>query len=79
MSPKFVIGTCFLQTKYDRKLNGSLGRRGAAPLPPPSAEASFRKLLAAQGKKLPPAAPPSFVKKLDSIPEIELPPDHPMR
>jgi hypothetical protein len=52
---------------------------GGEPPPPPSTEASFRKLLAAQGKKLPPAAPPSFIKKLDSIPEIELPPDHPMR
>jgi hypothetical protein len=52
--------------------------RGGEPSPPPSPAASFRKLLASQGKKLPPAEPPSFVKKLDSIPEIDLPPDHPM-
>jgi hypothetical protein len=51
---------------------------GGVPSPPPSTADSFRKLLVAHGKKLPPAAPPSFVKKLDSIPEIDLPPDHPM-
>jgi len=47
--------------------------------PPPSLASSFLKLLVAQGKKLHPAEPPSFVKKLDSIPEIDLPSDHPMR
>jgi hypothetical protein len=49
------------------------------PLPPPSTEDSFCRLLVAQGKKLSPSAPPNFVKKLDSIPEIELPPDYPMK
>jgi hypothetical protein len=52
---------------------------GGDPPPPPSSEASFHKLVVSQGKKLPPVAPPSFVKKLDSIPEIELPLDHPMQ
>jgi len=51
---------------------------GGEPATPSSAD-SFRKILAAQGKKLPVAEPPSFVMKLDSIPKIELPPDHPMR
>jgi hypothetical protein len=49
------------------------------PLPPPSTADSFRKLLVVQGKKLSPSAPPSFIKKLNSIPEIELPPEHPMK
>jgi hypothetical protein len=44
------------------------------PLPPPSTEDSFCRLLVAQGKKLSPSMLPSFVKKLDSIPEIVLPP-----
>jgi hypothetical protein len=52
---------------------------GGEPSPPPSTIDSFRKLMATQGKNLPPASPPSFVKKLDSIPEIDLPLDHPMR
>jgi hypothetical protein len=52
--------------------------RGGESSPPPSTTDSFCKLLATQGKKLPPVAPPSFVKKLESILEIVLPPDHPM-
>jgi hypothetical protein len=58
-------------------LHGRSRRRGAVA---PSFSCYF--LSQASGlpsKKLPPAEPPSFVKKLDSIPEIELPPDHPMR
>jgi hypothetical protein len=46
------------------------------PLPQP------RFLSQASGRprqEAPPAAPPSFVKRLDSIPKIDLPPDHPMR
>jgi len=49
------------------------------PLPPPSTEDSFRRLLVAQGKKLSPSTPPNFVKKLDLISEIELPLDYPMK
>ena len=49
------------------------------PLPPPSTEDSFRRLLVAQGKKLSPLASPSFVNKLDFIPEIELPLENPMK
>jgi hypothetical protein len=52
---------------------------GGEPLPCPSIVNSFHKILASQGKKLPPATPPIFVKKLDSIPKIVLPHDHPMQ
>jgi hypothetical protein len=52
---------------------------GGEPPPPPSPTTSFRKLVAACSKKLPPSDPPSFVKRLDVVPEIDLPPDHPMK
>jgi hypothetical protein len=52
---------------------------GGEPTSPPSTTASFHKILASQGKKLPVAEPPSFFKKIDLILEIELPLDHPMR
>jgi hypothetical protein len=52
---------------------------GGEPPPPPSPTTSFRKLVAACNKKLPPSDPPSFVKRLDVVPEIDLPPDHPMK
>jgi len=51
---------------------------GGEPAPPPSTTVSFHKLLASQGKKLLVDEPPSFVKTLNSILEIELPIDHPM-
>jgi hypothetical protein len=51
---------------------------GGEPTSPPLMAASFHKILASQGKKLPVVEPPIFFKKLDSILEIELPPDHPM-
>jgi len=48
---------------------------GGGPLSPPSPSTAFRKLIEACGKKHQTDAPPRFVKKLDSIPEVELPPD----
>jgi hypothetical protein len=53
--------------------------QGGEPPPPPSPSTSFRKLVAACSKKTTSAAPPSFVKKLDAIPEIDLPPELPMK
>jgi hypothetical protein len=47
--------------------------------PPPSPSISFWKLVAACSKKSTPTAPSSFVKKLDAIPEIDLPPELPMK
>jgi hypothetical protein len=52
---------------------------GGEPPPPPSPTTSFRKLIAACSKKLSPSDPPSFVKRLDVVLEIDLPPDHPMK
>jgi len=52
---------------------------GGEPPPPPSPTTSFRKLIAACNKKLPPSNPPSFVKRLDVVPEIDHPLDHPMK
>jgi hypothetical protein len=52
--------------------------RGGEPPPLPIVDA-FRRLLIAEGK-LPASDPPSkFVKKLDEIPSIALPPDQPMQ
>jgi hypothetical protein len=52
---------------------------GGEPSAPPSHGIAFHKLLTAHGKKSSPSAPPSFVKRLETIPEIDLPPDQPMR
>ena len=52
--------------------------RGGSPPPSPlpsADEAAFARLVKANGKKVDSAPPPKFVKKLDAIPEIELPPD----
>jgi hypothetical protein len=46
---------------------------------PPSPSSAFSKLLIAMERSFPPLAPPSFVKRLESIPEIDLPPENPMR
>jgi hypothetical protein len=51
--------------------------RGELP-PPPSPTMSFRKLIASCRKKAPQAEAPSFVKKLDDVPEINLPLEQPM-
>jgi hypothetical protein len=56
-----------------------MAAQGGEPPPPPSPSTSFRKLVAACSKKSTTAAPPSFVKKLDAIPEIDLPPELPMK
>jgi len=54
----------------------SAGGGSPPPSPLPSAdEAAFARLVKANGKKVDSAPPPKFVKKLDAIPEIELPPD----
>jgi hypothetical protein len=52
---------------------------GGEPPPPPSPTTSFRKLIAACRKKAPQAEAPSFVKKLDDVLEINLPPEQPMK
>jgi hypothetical protein len=52
---------------------------GGEPPPPPSPTASFRKLVTACRKKAPQAETPSFVRKLDNVPEINLPPEQPMK
>jgi hypothetical protein len=53
--------------------------QGGEPPPPPSPSTSFRKLVVACSKRLTSVAPPSFVKKLDVIPEIDLSPKLPMK
>lgn len=57
----------------------SAAGRGPPPPPPPrppSADAeAFDRLVNATRKKVGSAPPPKFVKKLDEIPEIELPPE----
>ena len=52
---------------------------GLSPSTPLSAEEAFRRLLSAPGLK--PAAPsiPKFIKKLDAVPEIDLPTDQPIK
>jgi hypothetical protein len=52
---------------------------GGEPSVPPPHTNAFRKLLTRQGKKSTVVAPPSFVKRLETVPEIVLPPDQPMR
>jgi hypothetical protein len=48
--------------------------------PPPSSpiyvEKAFRRLLASSGKKPTAKEAPKFIKKLDTIPEIDLPEEH---
>jgi len=57
----------------------SAAGRGPPPPPPPrppsADEAAFDKLIQATRKKVGSAPPPKFVKKLEDIPEIELPTD----
>jgi hypothetical protein len=50
------------------------------PLPPPSStdEESFRRLVNSQGKKKVGGAMPKFVRNLEDVPVIDLPPDQPM-
>ena len=51
-----------------------------SPLPPPLADATaFKRLVIAQGKKPAFALPPKFVKKLDDVLVIALPPEQPMQ
>jgi hypothetical protein len=54
------------------------GREQPPPLTPSVDEATFRRLLLAQGKKKEGGGVPNFVKKLDEVPEIDLPPTQPM-
>ena len=52
---------------------------GLSSSSPLSAEEAFRRLLSAPGLK--PAAPsiPKFIKKLDAVPEIDLPTEQPIK
>jgi hypothetical protein len=52
---------------------------GGEPPPPPSPSATFHKLITACSKKATSEGPSSFVKRLEDIPEITLPPEHPMK
>jgi hypothetical protein len=53
---------------------------GESPLPPPPSadEEAFRILVNAQGKKKVGGAMPKFIRKLEDVPVIDLPPDQPM-
>jgi hypothetical protein len=53
--------------------------QGGEPPPPPSPASSFRHLVEACSKKSTVSEAPSFVKKLNDIPEIDLPPEYPMK
>ena len=53
--------------------------QGGEPPPPPSPASSFRRLVEACTKHSTTVEAPSFVKKLQDIPEIDLPPDQPMK
>jgi hypothetical protein len=53
--------------------------QGGEPPPPPSPASSFRRLVEACSKQTTTLEAPSFVKKLKDIPEIDLPPDQPMK
>jgi hypothetical protein len=53
--------------------------QGGEPPPPPSPASSFRRLVEACSKQTTTVEAPSFVKKLKDIPEIDLPPDQPMK
>jgi hypothetical protein len=52
---------------------------GGESSPPPSPSASFRKLVTACTKKASQGEPSSFVRRLEDIPEINLPPEQPMK
>jgi hypothetical protein len=52
---------------------------GGEPPPPPSPSASFSKLVTACTKKATQGEPSSFVRRLEDIPEINLPPEQPMK
>jgi hypothetical protein len=52
---------------------------GGEPPPPPSPTASFSKLVTACRKKAIQEEPSSFVRRLDDVPEINLPPEQPMK
>jgi hypothetical protein len=51
----------------------------APPPPPLSVEEAFRRLITTQGKSLAPPSILKFIKKLDSIPEIVLQEDQPIK
>ena len=52
---------------------------GGEPPPPPSPASAFNKLLTACLKKTAQEESTSFVKRLEAIPEICLPPEQPMK
>jgi hypothetical protein len=52
---------------------------GGEPPPPPSPSATFNKLITACSKKATSGDPSSFVKRLEDIPVITLPPEQPMK
>jgi hypothetical protein len=56
-----------------------MAAQGGEPPPPPSPASSFRRLVEACSKKSTVSEAPSFVKKLNDIPEIDLPPEYPMK
>jgi hypothetical protein len=56
-----------------------MAAQGGEPPPPPSPSTSFRRLVEACSKKSTVSEAPSFVKKLNDIPEIDLPPEYPMK
>ena len=49
------------------------------PSPSSSAEDAFRKLFSAPGLKLVAPSIPKFIKKLDAVPEIDLPVEQPIK
>jgi len=49
------------------------------PSPPISTDEAFQRLVSSSGKKTVPIAIPKFIKKLETVPEIELPADKPMK
>jgi len=53
--------------------------QGGKPSPPPFPASSFRRLVETCSKQTPAEEASSFVKKLKEIPEIDLPPDQPMK
>jgi hypothetical protein len=52
---------------------------GGEPPPPPSPTASFNKLITACRKKSIQEESSSFVRRMDNVPEINLPPEQPMK
>jgi len=55
------------------------GGGGSAPPPPASAADAFRRLVSSGGKRPFQPVVPKFIKKLEEIPEIVLPEDHPVK